>query len=81
MRPITWRLLCTAASVLVVLALVALIATAPKHPAALMRVVDATGMPVGGAIVSALVIELGVSRSFGYVLSFVSVLRADGSGE
>jgi len=35
----------------VALGLAALIATAPKHPVALIRVVDATGKPVAGAIV------------------------------
>ncbi len=51
MKPITWRLICLAASVFVVLLLVALIATAPKHPVALIRVVDASGMPLVGAVV------------------------------
>src|SRR6266581_3437040 len=51
MRPTAGRLILLAASVLVALTLVALIATAPKNPIALIRVVDASGMPVAGAIV------------------------------
>jgi hypothetical protein len=51
MKPIRWRLIFLAASVLVVIVLGVLLATAPKHPVALIRVVDTTGKPIGGAII------------------------------
>ncbi len=51
MKPLTLRLICLAAVVFVALALVMLIATAPKNPVALIRVVDASGKPVAGAII------------------------------
>ncbi|MEK7675307.1 MAG: hypothetical protein AAB676_05670 [Verrucomicrobiota bacterium] len=51
MQPITRRLTFLAASLLFALLLVVLIATAPKHPVALIRVVDASGRPLVGAIV------------------------------
>lgn len=51
MKPLTLRLTCLAAVVFVALVLVALIATAPKNPVALIRVVDASGKPIAGAII------------------------------
>ena len=51
MKPITRRLKLLAAALLFVLLVVVLIATAPKHPEALIQVVDATGKPVVGAVV------------------------------
>jgi hypothetical protein len=49
-KPIIWRSIALGACVLVVL-LIALVATAPKHPVALVRVLDAAGQPVAGAVV------------------------------
>ena len=50
MRPIPRRLR-TLAALLFVVVLMVLIATAPKHPVALIRVVDAAGRPIAGAVV------------------------------
>jgi hypothetical protein len=44
-------LMLLAGCAVIALALVALIATAPKNPVALIRVVDASGTPLAGAIV------------------------------
>src|SRR6185503_3851251 len=49
MKPIQWQLIGLAAAVFLVLLLGTLIMTAPKHPVALIRVVDASGKPLAGA--------------------------------
>src|ERR1051325_10180293 len=51
MRPNTWRWLCLAVFAVLALVLGALIATAPNHPVALIRVVDSSGTPVAGAVI------------------------------
>jgi hypothetical protein len=51
MKPMSSRLKILTISVLVVLLLLVLIATAPKNPVALIRVVDAAGQPVVGAVI------------------------------
>lgn len=51
MRSGAWRLAILAAPVCVVLLLGFLIMTAPKHPVAMLRVLDAGGQPVAGAII------------------------------
>lgn len=51
MKPIRWRLILLTASFLTVLVLGALLATAPKNPVALIRVVDSAGKPISGAII------------------------------
>jgi len=50
-KSITQRLRILAVPLLFVLMLVVLIATAPKHPVALIRVVDTVGKPIAGAVV------------------------------
>jgi len=51
MKPITRRWKFLAAGAFVVLALLALVATAPKHPVAVIRVVDASNQPIASAVV------------------------------
>ena len=51
MKLITRRWKFLAAGAFLVLALSALIATAPKHPVAVIRVVDASNKPIAGAVI------------------------------
>ena len=50
MKTMTWRLIGLAALIFIALLLAAMFATAPKHPMALIRVVDAAGKPIAGAV-------------------------------
>jgi len=51
MKPSTWRWILLAAAAFVVLVLLVSVATAPKHPAALIRIVDASTNPIAGAVI------------------------------
>src|SRR6267143_126879 len=51
MKPLTWRLIFFCPLVLLVIVLGLLIATAPKHQVAIIRVVDASGKPLAGSVV------------------------------
>ena len=51
MKPVTSRLVLLAVILCLVLGFVLLVITAPKHPVALFRVVDASGQPIAGATI------------------------------
>ena len=51
MKPITRRWIFLVAGAFLVLALLALIATAPQHPVAVIRVVDGSNKPIAGAVI------------------------------